>query len=866
MFVVFAVIATVPLLAMSYLALAETRAALAAEVGGAHEDAAKAAAGFVAVYVENGRVLLESEARGPFLGGAVAAGDRGGGLLAIQGLRERAEYDNARIFENVVLLNASGDVLAASPPEAAERARDPLHAAAFAMARTRAEFVIVPSPREGPPVLPLAAPVLVNGTVQGVLVADLSLDALGEGLRPFAPASSQVIYLVDASGRLVLHPNATLLRDRPDLSAIAPVQAAERAASGSLEYDDPLTGERTLGSFAVVPGLQWIVVDAVPVEQAYAALTRLTAVLVVLSGILAGAILLATVALARRVVAPVGELTDAARALSAGNLSKRIQPRGRDEIAELGRTFNEMADRIGESLDGLRRSEARYRSLVESANDFIFTVQPDGELSFASPLMRRALGLPLGAAGRPAHALVHEGDQAAFRDAVAAVIERGEPQTWIPLRFLDGAGGTILALANFSPVFEGGPRPARVLAVAHDVTQERRQELIRDKAFQMARLVSEEAHLEPLAQRGLGLVLAVAGSERGAVYLGPAEAPRAIAAHGAAPAGALARLAEQAMRQGSPVREADAIALPLLEQGEPLGAVALAGSAVASEDIDVLSALTSQLAVGIRRSLFEARLKEHAAELETRVAQRTAELTQKSGEMESFLYSVSHDLKAPLISIQGYAQGLQEDYASALEGDGALYLDRIRKNATLMESLILDILELSRIGRMRERLEDVDMDALLADAAQRMSGRFADAGGSLVVQPGLPRVRGERNRLGQLFANLLDNGLKYRHPDRAPRVEVAATETPDEVVYHVRDNGRGIPARYHDQLFKIFQRVPSPGMDDPGGTGMGLAIVRRIVETHRGRVWVESDEGEGATFHVAFPKGGTVTLIPREGA
>jgi signal transduction histidine kinase len=268
---------------------------------------------------------------------------------------------------------------------------------------------------------------------------------------------------------------------------------------------------------------------------------------------------------------------------------------------------------------------------------------------------------------------------------------------------------------------------------------------------------------------------------------------------------------------------------------------------------EVLVALASQLAVGIRRSLFEERLREHAASLEARVAERTAELTEKNQEIESFLYSVSHDLKAPLISIQGYAQSLEEDYAAALAGEGAQWLGRIRKNATLMESLILDILELSRIGRVREQTEDVEMDPVLREAGAAISDRLRAAGGELRVQDRLPVVHGERKRLLQLFTNLLDNAVKYRHPQRPPRVEVAADSANGRATFHVKDNGRGIPERHRESVFALFQRVPAAGMEDPGGTGVGLAIVKRIVDTHGGSIRVESVEGEGTTFHVTLP-------------
>lgn len=860
MFLVFALIATLPLLAMSYLALNATREALADEVGRANGDAATAAAGFVDVYIENARGLLDAEARAPALRESFARDDRAAQLLVVQGLQQRASYQDTLLFRGVALFDANGTLLVAWPPEAAAQMSDTLHLAAVEVARTQQDALVFPAPRAGEPVLPLASPVLANASFRGVVMADLSLRGLASGLEPFG-AAERTVFVTDAQGRLLVHPEQGVIADRPDWSDLPPIVRARAEASPDgrnyVEYVDPVTGEGALGSFATIPRLGWIVVDAVPTAVAYTALQKLTGVLIALSGLLVGAILLASVAVARRIVAPVQELTDASRALSEGKLGKRLEPSGEDEIAELGRAFNQMADRIAESLEGIRRSESRYRSLVESASDLIFTIQPDGELSFASPMMRRVLGAPVQTGG-PAVELVHPADREAFRVAVARVLEKGEPALWVPFRLMTEGGESRAVLTNFTPIYEGGAVPARALAVAHDVTEERRQGQMREKAFQMARLVSEETGLEALAHRGLLLMIAAGPLARGVVFLVRAGALKDAARSQVKDIAPFAAMAARARTAAEPVRaELNAesvIALPLLEHGEVLGAVVLAGDPRVLDDAraEVFPPLASQLAVGLRRSLFEARLKEYAAELETRVAERTRELTQKSDEMEQFLYSVSHDLKAPLISIQGYAQGLEEDYASLLAGEGAQYLDRIRKNASLMESLILDILELSRIGRIREEPQPVDMEKLLTDIAARMAGRFTEVGGELHVDRPLRRVMGEPKRLAQLFANLVDNALKYRHPDRAPSVHVWAEERGDEVVYHVEDNGRGIPARYHEQVFKIFQRVPTPGMDDPGGTGMGLAIVKRIAETQQGRVWFDSEEGKGTVFHVAL--------------
>ena len=869
MFLVFALIATLPLMALSYLALGEARGALQEEVGEANRDTAQAAAGFVDVYVENGRVLLDTEARSPALLAAAAASNEDALQRQVTNLQVRSTYEGEPLFRSVTYLNATGHVAAGHPPEATELGANQSSSIVFIAAYQIGEPRVFPmAPEER--ALPIATPIFVEGEFHGVLVAHLGLDVLGARLRAFAPGAGQEMFLVDAAGRLVTHTNesvsAAAAAATGGWGSLPPALEARAGRSGFTEYEDPLTGETWLGAYAPMDRFGWAVVSAVPTSIAYEGLARLTAVLIVLSGILIGTILLASVIVARRIVQPVEELTAAASALAAGRLNTRIAPRGDDEIGELGHAFNEMANRIGESLDGIRRSEARYRSLVESANDLIFSIQPDGTFSFVGSLVEPMLGRPPSTLmGHPAHAFVHEGDRLAFLETVRRVLDHGEPVLWVPCRLLAADGSSRSVLVNFSPVFEQGDRPARVLGVAHDVTAERRQELIRDKAFQMARLVSEQSALEPMLDRGLALLLAVGSLERGAVFVGEGGALQEVAAANMdalprARRADFANLAQRAAAETTPAHErsdesrGELLALPLVETGEALGAIVLEGapSGLSGENLDVLTALTSQLAVGVRRTLFERRLKAYAAELETRVRERTTELTEKSREMESFLYSVSHDLKAPLISIQGYAETLDEEYGSLLKGDGAMYVERIRKNASLMESLIIDLLELSRIGRVSADLELVDMNDLCSELSARVGDRFRQAGGELRVAADLPPVRGERKRLAQLFNNLVDNAYKYRHPERPPIVEITAERGEIDVTYSVKDNGRGIPASAHAKLFEIFQRVHTPGMDDPGGTGMGLAIVKRIVETYRGIITLESREGEGTTFHISF--------------
>lgn len=855
MFVVFALIATLPLMALSYLALSETRDALQQEVGRAHTDTARAAAAYVGTYVEGWRLFVEQEGRDERLSEAMRLNDTRAMDRTLELLAGRASNESLPVYGRAELWDAQGTVVSVWPPSLGGVGEDRSSTTAFLAARS-GRAALAEEPRGDLPLV-IAAPV-GSGAFRGVLVTPLFLDYLGQSLQAFAFGPSEGVLMTDARGGILTHPDPATTPGG-DWSDVEPVKLALAGAPGYLEFVEPVQGTRVLAGYAPVPGLGWAVVELVPASEAYAGLARLTAVLIVLSGVLLGGILLASVVLARRIVAPVRELTTVAGAFATGRLKERAEPRGDDEIAELGRTFNLMADRIGESLEGLRRSESRYRNLVESANDVILTVEPNGEVSFAGPQAERLLGWDAGdLAGKPVSVLLHEGDEARFRQALDDVLRNGTAVAYLPHLVVGRDGQRHVFRSNLSPIFGPGGRALRVLVVSRDVTTEQREERLREQSFLMARLVSEATALDRLARDGLAIVQSAVGATRGAVFIQAAEGLRAAASADAD--GRDAALA--AVREGRAVAKGDLLGVPLLERGEALGALVV-DRAAAEGERDALTALASQLAVGIRRSLFEQRLREYASELEARVEARTAELQAKNEEIESFLYSVSHDLKAPLISIEGYAEGLQEDYAAVLDDMGRQYLERIRKNATLMEKLILDLLELSRIGRVRSEMEDVDTQRVVGDVAARLEDKYAALGGGITVDPALPRVHGERNRIEQLFGNLLENAVKYRHPDRPPRVEVSGETTAEGVLLTVKDNGRGVPEEQRDALFKIFQRLPTPqGMPDPGGTGMGLAIVKRIVDTHRGRIWVEGEEGRGTTFRIllpAAPSGGAAT-------
>jgi PAS domain S-box-containing protein len=232
--------------------------------------------------------------------------------------------------------------------------------------------------------------------------------------------------------------------------------------------------------------------------------------------------------------------------------------------------------------------------------------------------------------------------------------------------------------------------------------------------------------------------------------------------------------------------------------------------------------------------------------------QTVAVLQDKTAELESFSYSVSHDLKEPLRTLEAFSQFLLEDHAANLDAQGIDYLARITKASARLKNMLDELLLLTRIGRRPELLEQINVGQIVADILSTAQMTLNEKHATVNVVGGLPRVLGDAAHVEQIFGNLISNALKFNESEQ-PAIAIGMEEENDrEVTFYVRDNGIGIDPEHHDHIFGVFKRLHRREQYD--GTGAGLAIVKRAAEALEGRVWVESQLGSGATFYVTLPR------------
>ena len=272
---------------------------------------------------------------------------------------------------------------------------------------------------------------------------------------------------------------------------------------------------------------------------------------------------------------------------------------------------------------------------------------------------------------------------------------------------------------------------------------------------------------------------------------------------------------------------------------------------IRNEDNQIIGSVVTFIDITQRKAI-EDELDAYRKQLEEKVKRRTAELTSLNEELSAFAHSISHDLKAPLRAIEGFSGILCEEYGDSLDQAGNEYLGEIRDSSVRMAQLIDDLLAHARLSERFAVVGSVDMSELLERVRRNLSADIASSKARISVDPELPVVHGHSATLETLMQNLISNALKFVAPSTIPEIEISVDELDTEYHFRVRDNGIGIDAAYAESIFDIFNRLHSE--DEYPGTGIGLAIAKKAVGLHKGRIWMDSEIGSGSSFHFTLSK------------
>jgi PAS domain S-box-containing protein len=498
--------------------------------------------------------------------------------------------------------------------------------------------------------------------------------------------------------------------------------------------------------------------------------------------------------------------------------------------------------------EALRESEEKYRFLVENSQEAILIVQ-DGLFKFVNPLLCEKVGrTPEELIDKPFIGYVYQDDREFVMSRYLQRMEGENVPISYDFRINSPDGGYFwIHILIAEMMWEG--RPATFLTMSDITERKHAEEALRD---------SEEKYR--------GLYLAVTGG----VLVTDSHGLITHANEAACEIlqlpldGIVGRVMEPSQdwaaldSQGNPMPADDYPPLRAISTREPVRGATMGFTLgdsceprwVLVNSEPVLDPVSEEVVSSVTTFVDITRQKLMEEELE----RASKSLSEKVMELEQFIYTVSHDLRTPLVTMQGFVEVIRKDIDKEAPDSIQDALGRIYRSTQRMDGLLKDLLEMSRIGRVTRKPELVDlcdtMSEILAEVIPADRGYQVDMGHCHCSEP----VLYDPVRLHQVLANLLENAVKFTRSTPNPTIRLMCEERGDEVEITIGDNGIGISPQYHDKVFEVFTRLP--GAADAPGSGVGLAIVKRIVELHGGRIWVVSDEGKGAEFHFTIKKGG----------
>ena len=570
---------------------------------------------------------------------------------------------------------------------------------------------------------------------------------------------------------------------------------------------------------------------------------RIRLYLIVAGAVLLGSLLLSFVLatrLQRRVSAPILALMDTARSVSQErDYTVRAPKVSEDEIGLLTDAFNQMLAQIQETNQALIDSAERLRLALQASRTGTWDWNIKTNKVTWDLHVYALYGLRPGAFGGTfddAMLLVHADDRQPVIETVhQALRERTEFSAEFRVVWPDGSVHTLVSRGK--GLYNSAGEPVRMSGVTIDVTEGRRAEEARRLLAAIVESSDDAIIGKDLEgrivswNRGAERMLGYSAEEMIGHTVDPLLAPdrhgEEVEVIEKVRRGEIAHYETQRIRKdGTPIHISLTVSPIRDERGQIIGASSI------SRDIT-------------RRRLTEeenARLRE---ELEQRVRDRTTELESANREMEAFTYSVAHDLRAPLRHMDAFANVLKSDFSGALDATAVRYIDKIVSSSQNMGRLVDDLLNLARVGRQELKKQLTSLNEVLDQVLEELKEETRGRDIKWQINQ-LPRVQCDPGLIRQVFANLLSNAVKYSRQRARAVIEVGSFEKDGGKVIFVRDNGVGFNMKYANKLFGVFQRLHRP--EDFEGTGVGLAIVERIIRKHGGRIWVEAEVDKGATF------------------
>jgi len=616
--------------------------------------------------------------------------------------------------------------------------------------------------------------------------------------------------------------------------------AAEGHEGSGLTID--YRGKRVIAAWRHLPSIDWGLVAKIDEQEAFADVINLRnlvviilSIIIVFSGIMA-------ISIAQSISGPIEKVAEGARIIGSGNLDYKIGINLKDEIGQLARTFDKMT---GDLKDlGIARDAERQRlyTVLETLPVYVVLMTGDYHVPFANRFFRERFGE---SHGKRCYEYLFNRDEPCDNCETHKVLQTGKPHHWE----WTGPDGRNYNVHDYP--FRDTDSSSMILEMGIDVTEQKRaEESLRSASLYARNLI--ETSLDPLVTISAdGKITDVneatvkvtgvpreklIGTDFSDYFTEPEKARegyRLVFNNGFVKDYPLTIRHEHGhltdvLYNASVYKDA---------RGNVLGVFA------AARDVTMLKRTEAQLR--LHRDKLEELVKERTFELET----SNKQLARSNENLEQFAYVASHDLQEPLRIMSNYSQLLEKRYRDKLDKDADDFIDFIVDAAKRMQKLITDLLEYSRVGRKDASMTEVDCNEILRKVTNILSTTIASEQ-AIVTHDNLPVLTAQETGLTQLFQNLLGNALKFRGKE-PPAIHVSARLGKNEWVFAVRDNGIGIEQQYKERIFQIFQRLHSRG--EYPGTGIGLSICKKIAENHGGRIWVESQPGNGATFWFTIP-------------